>query len=122
MASRSVPLAEWLLAPAKNTETRPSWRFVLPLILALAIFAAVSFVQGGPWSSAQNDFLPFYCAGKLEPSGELYRFESYYNLQREIIGGVSPALVYIRLRFYSLLFVPLARLPYLTAYAVYLAL
>jgi hypothetical protein len=122
VAARSLPLAKWLLTPAKKTETRPTWRFVLPLVLALAIFAVVSLVQGGPWSSAQNDFLPFYCAGKLQPSGELYRFDSYYGLQRQIIGGVSPALVYIRLPFYSLLFVPLARLPYLSAYSVYLGL
>ncbi len=49
-------------------------------------------------------------------------FDAYYPLQREITGGVSPALVYIRLPFYSLFFVPLARLPYLAAYAVYLGI
>jgi Glycosyltransferase family 87 len=120
VATRAESWAK-LLAPAKKTETRANWRFVLPLFVALLLFAAVSLLQGGPWSSAQNDFLPFYLSGKLQLVGQLYDFGAYYALQKEIVGGVSPALVYIRLPFYSLLFVPLAKLGYLPAYGVYLA-
>ena len=74
------------------------------------------------FSKAKNDFAAFYLGGKLQPLGKLYEPAEYYKRQPELLGGVAEALVFIRPPYYSLFYVPLARMPYLTAYWTYLGI
>ena len=64
------------------------------------------------------DFLAFYTAGQLVARGQgeqLYDFETQAQLQKELVGRPYP-LPFYRPPFEALLFVPLAWLPYPTAY------
>lgn len=107
----------------KRKEAAPSWRYAIPLVVALLVFAVYSLSQKGRWSGAQNDFVMLYLAGQLQPEGKLYDDSSYYERHGEYLdGGFAPGLIYTRPPFYSLAYVPLAKLPYLTAYGIYQAL
>lgn len=69
--------------------------------------------------AGQNDFVPLYHAGQVVGTPELYDAESFYAFQRERFGAHNDSLRFTRPPCYALVFAPLARLPYLTAYALY---
>lgn len=100
-------------------ERPPSWRYAIPLVVALVVFALYSITQNGRWSSAQNDFVMLYLAGQLQPVGKLYDAAEYYRRHPEFLDGVAHGLIYTRPAFYSLAFVPLAKLPYMVAFGIY---
>jgi hypothetical protein len=71
----------------------------------------------------ENDFLQFYAGGKLAFTDRLYNPDSITATQIEASGATGPAIGrFVRLPYYAFLLAPLAKLPYLWAYAFWQAL
>jgi hypothetical protein len=88
---------------------------VLPLLI-LAFLAQDNFLQG------RNDFLQFYCAAKLLASNQLYDAPATWALHTELTGKEPvKSVLFARPPFYALAFLPLAALPYRTAYWLFQA-
>jgi hypothetical protein len=111
---------------------RDKVRFVGLAVLAFAaLLSAASFVTFdghgtvfGPPLGA--DFAGFYAAGALlneYPPGRLYDSDLHDQVYHRVLPGTPPGekLPYVYPPFFSLLFRPLALLPYPWAYAVWLA-
>jgi hypothetical protein len=111
---------------------RDEVRFVGLAVLAFAVLlSAASFatfdghgtVFGPPLGA---DFAGFYAAGILlneYPPGRLYDSDLHDQVYHRVLPGTPPGekLPYVYPPFFSLLFRPLALLPYAWAYAVWLA-
>jgi hypothetical protein len=97
--------------------------FILCAALTAFMFFGITFhpvvvqnVSGGYF-----DFVSFYTAGKMVKEGlrrQLYNYDAQQRLQRDLTGRTTP-LPYNHPAFESLLFVPLAFLPYLWAYRLW---
>jgi Glycosyltransferase family 87 len=69
-----------------------------------------------------NDFLAFYTSGRLAGGGRLYDTALFQQAEVQEIGSARPELLATRPPFFAMLFRPLARLSYGTAYLVWLGL
>ncbi|HUG81253.1 MAG TPA: glycosyltransferase family 87 protein [Bryobacterales bacterium] len=69
--------------------------------------------------SGKNDFAPLYNGTQLLGTPYLYSAEHNYALLEEHVGGTNDSLRYTRLPYHAALFWPLGKLPYLTAYAIW---
>ncbi len=92
-----------------------------PLVVLLALFGAWAWSPGSLIARAHNDFLAFYCGGRLAGTGHLYDANATLALHQEVVGEKIGPLLFIRLPFYALLFKPLSMLPYLAAFWVWTA-
>lgn len=92
---------------------------VLPVAALVSLGAAIAFGPGAAVRRGENDFLAFYAGGRLLSTGQLYDVQATWNLHRELVGKVMPALVFVRLPVFALPYAALAKLPYLTAYWVF---
>ena len=119
----------------KSYMRRPLHQRLWQGAFALAVFV-VTFIVGNaliPANKAVNthmlglDFLAFYTGGSLVQSGrvaELYNLESIHTFQRAVAAAGQLQLgdnfgPFWNPPFYALVFVPLAKLPYRTALAVW---
>ena len=69
-----------------------------------------------------NDFVVFYCGGKLAFTKLLYDPAACFAIQEKLFGGSAAPLTYIRLPFHAAFMSALAWLPYEAAYGIYQAL
>ena len=69
-----------------------------------------------------NDFLMFYAGAKLVGTSGLYDVDSAVEVQRESANTSSKRLPYVRLPFFGALLWPLGKLPYRTAYGVWITI
>jgi hypothetical protein len=76
----------------------------------------------GKIAAGHNDFLTLYAGGRLVGSGQLY--DAARNAQVELAtgGATGRVLRYIRPPFQAVMFRPLAALPFLLAYRIYVLL
>ncbi len=72
--------------------------------------------------SGKNDFAPLYNGTQLLGSPFLYSAEHNYDLLEAHVGGTNDSLRYTRLPYHAAIFWPLGRLPYLTAYTLWMAI
>jgi alpha-1,2-mannosyltransferase len=118
-------LGQWL--------ERDKVRFVCGAVLGMALLlSAVSFATFDGHATAFGpplgaDFAGFYAAGTVlneYPPDQLYDFDVQDQTYHRILPGAPPEekLPYVYPPFFSLLFRPLALLPYAWAYAVWLSL
>jgi Glycosyltransferase family 87 len=92
------------------------------VIGAMVVAAFWVLVFSSIWRQAwsgDNDFVVFYCGGKLALSAQLYEPEACYAMQRALFSTSVPSLTYIRLPFHALGMALLAWLPYHAAYLLY---
>ena len=88
----------------------------LTLMFAMAMSAKEEILSG------KNDFAPLYNGTQLLGSTHLYSAEHNYELLEVHVGGTNDSLRYTRLPYHAAIFWPLGRLPYLTAYALWVAI
>ena len=88
----------------------------LTLMFVMAMSAKEEILSG------KNDFAPLYNGTQLLGSPHLYSAEHNYSLLEVHVGGTNDSLRYTRLPYHAALFWPLGRLPYLTAYALWLVI
>jgi hypothetical protein len=94
-------------------------------IIALVgmIFMALMAMEAGDLAVAgRNDFAPFYVGAQLIGTGDLYAVEPYYAFLMHRFDGTNDSLRYTRLPHHALMFWPLGRLPYETAYVIWTVL
>lgn len=72
--------------------------------------------------SGKNDFAPIYNGTQLLGTPDLYNAERNYDLLEKNLGGINYSLRYTRLPYLAAIFWPLGKLPYLTAYAIWIAI
>jgi alpha-1,2-mannosyltransferase len=95
---------------------------LIPLGISICFFFFYCWAQGGPTSAAKNDFINVYVSGKLACTGNLFSVPAMLEWHKTILGGTMPNSLSLRPPYYALAVAPLARLPYQTAYAVFLGL
>ena len=91
----------------------------------LAGIALLVFFWGpslGKIAAGHNDFLAFYAGGRLVGSGQLYDPARVGQTELESGGATGRTLLYIRPPFHAVMFRPLAALPFLPAYRIYVLL
>jgi hypothetical protein len=67
----------------------------------------------------QNDFVHFYIGGTFFGTPDLHSPEANFAKQKELVGGVLDHSYFIRPTFYGAFYMPLAALPYRTAYIIF---
>ena len=118
-------LCFWPLARLVRSSPRPI--LVTFLAAMIVLHAWMFFSLRREIATGYPDFTIFYTAGKCILQGhgrQLYDLETQFALQREFAPEVKHrenALPFNHPPFEALLFVPLARLPYVTAYLVWAA-
>src|SRR5258708_177718 len=128
MAQRRAGLIQRLLT---GQASRPEVRFVcfavlsfafVLLMMSFATFDGNSTTFGQPLGA---DFAGFYSAGKLlneHPGEQLYDFPLQDQIYHEVLPGLPEfeKLPYVHPPFFTLIFRPLAYLPYSWAYFIWL--
>ncbi|MEZ5400393.1 MAG: glycosyltransferase family 87 protein [Bryobacteraceae bacterium] len=71
--------------------------------------------------NGENDFLQLYAGAKLVRTPDLYNTEASRRIHTQVTsdGNWYPSVYYTRLPWYALALSPLGKLPYLTAYAIW---
>lgn len=102
----------------------------LSVLAASLVLTGVSIVYGSRGQTVfghelGGDFAQFYVAGKIlneYPHDRVYDIQLQHRLQHELLPGWDPSatLVYASAPFLALLFQPLAELPYVWAYVMWL--
>ncbi len=91
--------------------------------LPVALFAAWSItliaVNWHRVVRGQNDFVSFYVGGKLAGTPKLYSQSANAAAIQSILGITMEKTRFIRPPFYAVLYMPISRLPYPIAYALY---
>lgn len=81
---------------------------------------ACNLLLRGAWQG-RNDFLGFYAGAQLAGSPQLYDRDSIAKVQLRTVGDTFE-IQYGRLPYYAWMLQPLGRLPYRTAYAIWVAM
>jgi hypothetical protein len=93
------------------------------IAIGLIWMAALVWVQRDWVLRGENDFAQFYAGGTLAASGSLYDLDAYFRVHEKELGARGVGVHgFVRPPFYSLLFKPLAMLPYRTAYFLFVAI
>ena len=101
-------------------------KYIYVILLALVIVLSCEIVSRNV-TFEDVDFLAFYTAGKIINEGDisnLYNFSYQYQLNQEVraesgIYATNTIYTFINPPVYSLLISPFAKLPYLTAFALW---
>ncbi len=93
------------------------------ILIGLILFTIWALPNLKRTLNGENDFLQLYAGATLVRTPHLYDIEASKRIHRQVTsdGNWYPSIYYTRLPYYALLLSPLAKLPYLTAYAVWLA-
>lgn len=109
-----------------TVETEPAeavgrWRTLLAAAVGLSLALGLAWTYRENAFAGRNDFLAFYVGGRLAGTPDLYNPLRVRQVQFESAGFTHKALMFVRFPWMALLFYPLSRLPYLAAYAVWVA-
>lgn len=106
-----------LVTPARSA----TWPLV-PLALGCLLSLGFYYRDNAPRTlRGLNDFLGFYTGARLAGTPEQFCAACYVREHLAITGWTEPAVLYTRLPAFAFPLRPLAKLPYLTAYAVWQA-
>lgn len=119
-----------LLGPLPGVREIRAVSWAALLVTVVLVGLSLSFAARGlPFLGHQpcGDFVQFYAAGKIlneYPHASLYDGLLQYRLQHALLPGMRPelSLVFANAPFLALLFRPLACLPLLWSYAVWVAI
>ena len=95
---------------------------LLPFLIGIQLLGWITIFQGA--LRGHSDFRQLYTAGYMVRTGhggELYSYPAQTRFQDSLVSSDQLALPFIRPAYQALLFVPLSRLGYRSAYLVFLA-
>src|SRR5579862_5364190 len=95
------------------------WLDRIPIALYILVMIFLAYLLRDRALRGQNDFVQLYAGGRLAASPNLYDRAANLALIQDTIGLTMETVVYTRPPFYAALLWPLARLPYLAAYAIF---
>jgi hypothetical protein len=92
-----------------------------PVALGVTFLLLIVLMQHDRVLTGKNDFVAFYTGGKLAGTPDLYNADANIRVIEETIGVRMIHTLYLRHPFYAALYAPVAKLPYLWAYAIFTA-
>lgn len=92
-----------------------------PVGLGIAFLLLITLLQSDRVLSGKNDFVAFYTGAKLAGTPDLYNADANMRVIEQTIGVRMIHTLYLRHPFYAVLWMPVARLPYLWAYGIFTA-
>ncbi len=98
---------------------RESSNRAIVIVAGLFFVVMMSLDSADLWMKGANDFAPLYVGTQLVGTGDLYTPGPYYGFLRQHFGGINESLRYTRPPHHALMFWPLGRLPYDTAYLLW---
>lgn len=103
---------------------RPPVHALLATLLMCAATAAYTFhmPEFGRFFQGHNDFLPRYTQARMAGSGRMFDIEADYREQERVAGFHLANTYHNRFPWQALLWSPLGRLPYGTAYWIWIGL